>query len=145
MADLSVTASQVIAGADADFFDGTAGVTVTAGQTIYQDATDNLLKLADANASIATANLKGIALHGASASQPLRIQRSGTITLGAAAAPVVGKQYKLSITAGGITPIEDTAAGGQYDTTVGVGAATNTIILNIFASGQIVPAFDTSP
>jgi len=145
MADLSITASQVIAGSDAIFFDGVAGATVTAGQPVYQDSVDTLLKLADANLSLATANAKGIALHGASASQPLRIQVAGTITMGAAAAPVVGKLYKLSITAGGITPIEDTSAGGQYDTNIGVGAALNTIKLDIFPSGQIVPAFDTSP
>ncbi len=145
MADLSITASQVVAGTNADFYDGTAGVTVLAGQVVYQDSIDNLLKLADADGSLAKANAKGIALHGASANQPLRIQTAGTITLGAAAAPVVGKVYKLSITAGGITPIEDTDAGGQYDTNIGVGAAVNTIKLDIFASGQIVPTFATTP
>lgn len=145
MADLSITAAQVISGADADFYDGTAGATITAGQVIYQDSVDSLLKLADADGSLAKANAKGIALHGASLNQPLRIQTSGTITLGAAAAPVVGKVYKLSITPGGISPFDDQDAGGQYDTNIGVGAATNTVKLAIYASGQVVPAFDTSP
>ncbi len=145
MADLSITAAQVIAGSDADFFDGTAGATITAGQTIYQDSVDNLLKLADSDGSLAKANCKGIALHGASLSQPLRIQTRGTITLGAGAAPVVGKVYKLSITPGGISPIEDMDAGGMYDTNIGVGASTNRLLLDLYASGQIVPAFDTSP
>lgn len=145
MADLSITSSQVVAGADADVFDGTAGATVTAGQTIYQDSIDNLLKLSDADGSVAKANTKGIALHGASNGQPLRIQTAGTIDMGAGAAPVVGKVYKLSITPGGISPFDDQDAGGQYDTNIGVGAANNTIKLALVASGQIVPAFDTSP
>jgi len=143
MADLVVTPAQVLAGTDADFYDGVAGVTVTAGQTIYQDTMDNLLKLSDADASVAKANTKGLALHGASAGQPLRIQTGGTITLGAGAAPVVGKVYKLSLTAGGISPIEDMDVGGQYDTNIGVGAANNTVKLNIYASGQVSPAFVT--
>src|SRR6185503_18214915 len=104
MTDLAVTASQVLAGTDADFYDGVAGVTVTAGQTIYQDSTDNLLKLADSDGSLAKANTKGLALHGASLNQPLRIQTDGTITLGAGAAPVVGKVYKLGLTAGSWSP-----------------------------------------
>lgn len=144
MSDLSITASQVQAGTNADFFDGTAGATVTAGQPVYLDATDNLLKLADADASLAKANVKGIALHGASLGQPLRTQTDGTLTLGAGAAPVVGKVYKLGLTAGSWSPIEDMDAGGQYDTNLGVGMATNAVKLDIFASGQISPAFVTS-
>ena len=145
MADLSVTATQILAGADADFFDGTAGATITAGQVVYLDSIDALLKLADSDASLAKANCKGLALHGASSGQPLRIQTGGTITLGAGAAPVVGKVYKLSIIPGGISPIEDMDAGGMYDSNIGVGGALNTVKLSLFASGEIVPAFATVP
>jgi hypothetical protein len=48
-ADLTVTAGNVVASKDAKLRSGTAGATVTAGQTVYYDTTANTYKLADAN------------------------------------------------------------------------------------------------
>jgi hypothetical protein len=144
MADLSVTASQVVAGSDAEYYDGSSGETITAGQVCYISTTDNLIYKADAD-SQSRADVKGIALHGASASQPLRLQTKGTITIGAAASIAVGTVFWLSQTAGGIAPFVDLDAGAMYGTYLGVGNSSNGIVLGIHASGQVLAAFDSSP
>ena len=140
MGDVSITPGNVVAGADADYYRGTAGATITAGQVVYLDSTDNTLKLAESDASAAAARVKGLALHGASADQPLRCQTGGTIVLGAAAAPVLGRSYMLSETAGGIAPIEDLALGDMYGTHLGFGVAGNALKLGILASDTLVTA-----
>ena len=85
MADLVITASQVKAGAGAVEGTGVAGATVTAGQSVYEDATDGKIKLADCNLSLAAAKAKGVSLHGALAGQPLRYQKGGKLVAGAGA------------------------------------------------------------
>ena len=133
MADLSVTAASV-ATTSTQYRDVVAGATITAGQTIYLDSTDSdKAKLADANGSSATAVLVGIALHGASSGQPLRIQTGGTITIGATT--IKGTVYILSATAGGIAPHSD-LANGWYRVIVGVATDTaGTIKMGILVSG----------
>jgi len=111
-ADISVTAASVVASSSARFQDGIAGATLTAGQIVYADSSDSgKIKLADADASSATANVLGITAHGASAGQPIRvIIYDPSLTLNAVlsmSAPV----YVLSGTAGGIAPVADLAAG----------------------------------
>src|SRR5216683_5468325 len=82
MADVSITAANVVAGDDADYFQATAGETITAGMAVYLDTTTNQLLGADCTDSMDTAEVKGIALHAASLDQPLRCQTAGTITIG---------------------------------------------------------------
>ena len=77
MADLAITASQVKAGASAVEGTGVAGATITAGQSVYEDATDGRIKLADSNLSLAAAKAKGVALHGALDLDPGDIARRG--------------------------------------------------------------------
>lgn len=111
--DLSVTATSVVPGTKAmqNLLRGTAGVTITAGQLLYYDATAGTYKLADANASAATALVVGMAAHGASAGQPIAIiTEDDDLTVGATlsmSAPV----YVVSANAGGIAPVGDVAAG----------------------------------
>lgn len=138
MADLAITATQVLPGTGARYADGTAGAAITAGQVCYQSTSDTML-LADADAGTpAAANARGIALNGAAIGQPVRIQTEGTITLGAAAAPVKGTVYVLSGTAGGIAPVADLAAGDRV-TVIGVGGTTaGTLVMSIFASNVVV-------
>ena len=136
MAILSMTAAQVLSGADADYFQGIAGETVTAGQAVYLDDLTHRLLLADANGSAESANVRGIALHAASPAQPLRVQTAGTLTLGAAAAPVLSTIYIAAATAGGLAPAADLASG-WYTTVVGVGGANNTLKLGLVASGSL--------
>lgn len=107
--DLVVTATSVVV-VTGDPQIGTAGVTVTAGQTLYKDPADsNKLKLADCNAAgPELADCVGIALNNASTGQPVNFLAAGDINPGAAL--VVGTTYILSATPGGIAPIADHAS-----------------------------------
>lgn len=127
MADLSITAASVRAGAGADIEHGYAGATITQGQLVYKEAATGLFKLSDSNS--ATAEVKavyGIALNAASANQPLAVQKSGEITIGATL--VAGSPYYLSETPGGIEPGADLAAGEEV---VSIGYAKTTAILTL--------------
>ncbi|MGE0193561.1 MAG: hypothetical protein AB7T63_17790 [Planctomycetota bacterium] len=130
MADLVITASQVKAGAGAVEGTGVAGATITAGQSVYEDAADGKIKLADANLSLAAAKARGVSLHGALANQPIRYQKGGKVIVGAGAAPVKGTVYGVSGTAGGIAvlgsptgagPGASDLASGWHTTILGVG------------------------
>lgn len=59
MADLTVTASNVVKGADAKTQVGLYGATVTAGQTVYADPGDsNKFKPCDADSGLCGAGLR---------------------------------------------------------------------------------------
>ncbi len=130
MAEVSVTPGSVVPGADADFYRGVAGGTITAGMPVYLDITTNRLLQADANGSVETAEVKGIATHAASAEQPLKIQTAGSITIGGTV--VLATIYILGA-AGGIAPSSD-AASGWYTTVLGVASSATVLRLNIFPS-----------
>jgi len=128
MADVTVTAADVVPGANAVYRDGIAGATVTAGQVCYVDATDGRVKLADANASAATANAVGIAVNGASSGQPVRlVVEDDDFTVGGTVAKGV---YVLSATAGGIAPVGDVTTG-WYPVVLGVAISTSTLIVKL--------------
>lgn len=97
---------------------------------VYVDA-QSTYQLCDADLSI-SAPCRGIALHGASSGQPLRVQTGGSITIGATVA--VGALYVVSLTAGAIAVYGDLGSG-DYVTIIGVGASSTVISLNIFRSG----------
>ena len=63
MADISVTAANVISGGDAVVKTVTAGVALTAGQAVYQDTSDKKYKLADADTQ-EKSKVAGIVLNG---------------------------------------------------------------------------------
>ncbi len=130
MAEISPTPASVVPGANADFYRGIAGGTITAGMPVYLDATTQRLYQADANASLETAELKGIATHAASAEQPLKIQTAGDITIGAAV--VLSTIYILGA-AGHLAPAADLASG-WYCSIAGVAVSATVIRLNIFNS-----------
>lgn len=139
MAILSITASQVVTDltVDADYEQGVAGQTIAAGDVVYLDSATQKYLLADADDLSATlADVRGIALNSASLNQPLRIQRTGRLTLGAGAAPVVGELYTLSATPGKIGPAADRDTDWHV-TLIGVGSATNQIELSIWVTGQL--------
>lgn len=139
MADLVVTPSNVLASPTAVVREGVAGVTITAGQTLYRnDQQNNRLYLADCDASPQTANVVGVALHGASPGQPVKYAESddsftpgGTLTLGTV--------YVLSGTPGAIAPVGDLAAG-DYLTVLFVPRTATTARLMINPSGAQVPS-----
>jgi hypothetical protein len=127
MVDLVVTAANVVISSNAVKESGTAGVAITAGQVVYKAAATGKYGLADADS--ATAEVRqpvGIALNNAAANQPLTIQKSGDITIGATL--TAGTDYYLSGTPGAIAPRADLAAG---DAVVLLGLAKSTTVLGL--------------
>ncbi len=132
MADLSITATQVLPGEDATIVSGVLGATVTTGMTLYLDRETTRYLAADANLTQASADAVGIALNGGGVGQSVRVQTEGTVILGAGAAPVLGTIYVVSGTPGGIAPAADLATG-WWRTVLGVGDAGNSLALGINA------------
>lgn len=135
MADVTVTATSVLKTDDTVMIDGILAGTVTAGMSIYQDASGNWLA-ADANASALTANARGIAMSGGATGQPVKIATSGTINPGFTV--TVGTWYIVSGTAGGIAPVADQVTGWRPCLLM-VGTAADRALLCIKYSGVAVP------
>lgn len=132
MAEVSITPASVVPGADAEFYRGLAGATITAGMAVYLDAITNKLKMADANLSIEAAEVKGIATHAASDGQPLKIQTDGEITIGGTV--VLATIYILGAGgSGGIAPAADLTTG-WYTSVLGVASSASKLKLGIFNS-----------
>lgn len=130
MADLVITAANVVPGTDAVTRAGTAGETITAGKRVYKSSTTGKYMLADTNSATAEARrASGIALNAASLNQPLDVQTGGTITIGATL--TAGLAYYGSDTPGGICPVADVGSG-EYVEITGV-ATTTAIMLLLFA------------
>ena len=138
MADLGATVAEIKpTGANGVYESHIAGVTVTAGQWVYIDPADNKAKLAVAT-SLATARVRGMAMHAALADQEVQIQTDGDITYGTTTGPTLGLLYILSGTAGAISPHTDatTPASGEYMTSCAVAASASTLRICICASDQ---------
>lgn len=141
MSALSVTAANVLPGANAIKRTGIAGATITAGQAVYEDSADGKFKLADADLSAAASKVVGIALHGASNGQQLTIDMEdddftpgATLSLSAAGDTGV---YVLDGTAGGICPFDDLAAG-DYPVILYVAKSTTKCKLKIINGGTVL-------
>jgi len=133
MADITITAANVLSLAGATSDRGTAGATITAGQAVYYDAADSKWKLADSNSGTAAARTPGgIALNGASNGQPLAVHKEGPITIGGTL--TAGVAYYLSDTPGGICPVADVGAG-EYPTVIGVATSTTALNVRITSAG----------
>lgn len=129
MADITITAASVVAGADALKESGTAGETITAGQAVYKASATKKWMKADSNS--ATAEVRqatGIALNGAAVNQPISVLKGGDITIGATL--TAGATYWLSDTAGGICPDADVGAG-EYACLLGVAKSTSVLSVSI--------------
>lgn len=132
MADLSITAADMIPASGASLGNGTAGATITQGQAVYLDASTGTIKLADANLSAAAAAAVGISVSSAVAGQPVVYQRGGDLGFGAIL--TAGKIYVLSATAGGIAPAADLASGWKT-TILGVATTTSNLAMHLHPSG----------
>ena len=138
MADLTITAANVLAGSGAKSEDGTGGATMTAGEVVYTDSSDSQYKLADANGAAALAVVTGILLNGVSASQPAKIHTYGPITIGATVVP--GVPYFLSKTPGKIAVLADIATSGDKVVFLGMGMSTTQIDFKpLNNTGSVVP------
>jgi len=127
MADISITAANVVAQSNATIVNGRAGATITAGQMVYKETASGKYKLADADS--ATQEIQettGMALNGAADGQPLAVCTSGDVALGAVL--TAGARYYLSSAAGAIQPEADLSAGEEINL---IGLAKSTTVLNI--------------
>jgi hypothetical protein len=137
MADLSITAASVIAGANSITENGTLGATVTAGQVVYKDTSDSdKWKLADSNGASALIRTPiGMALNGGASGQPVKVHKYGLITPGATM--TAGTAYFLSDTPGGICPVADIGSG-EYPSFLGIATSTTVLFFNPTSSGVAV-------
>lgn len=133
MADLTITAANVIKGASAQAADGIAGATITAGMSIYPDASDsNKLKPCEHDQDAEEAACSGIALNNAGNNQPIKYCKEGPLAFGAIL--TVGETYVVGAGAGGIAPIGDLGAD-DYVTILGVASTTSQLDVKINATG----------
>lgn len=124
MADITITAANVIAASTVQKRAGIAGATVTAGQVVHRDATTGRYVLSDADAvGIGAVTEFAIALNGAANGQPLQVALRGDVTLGGMTA---GTSYYLSPNPGGIAPRADVVTG---DNVILLGVAKSTTVL----------------
>lgn len=135
MADLSITAANVVAGEGAVTERGVAAVAITAGQVVYKNA---LGKYDLADTDSATAIIRkpyGIALNGAAAGQPIVVLRSGPITIGATVTK--GVAYYMSGNPGGICAVADVAAG-DYTAILGIATSATVLLVDIQAPDAVL-------
>lgn len=133
MADLSISAANVVADPGASRKSGTAGETIAAGKAVYLDPTTKKYQLADSNSATAAARKAGgIALNGASLNQPIDIITDGDLTIGATLTP--GGTYFLSETPGGIQPAADLGSGENV-CLIGIAKTTTVLTVSIQAPG----------
>ncbi|MGH0263304.1 hypothetical protein NKY45_17720 [Sinorhizobium meliloti] len=129
MADLVLTASDIIAGSKSAQEHGTAGETITAGKSVYKSATTKKWMLADSNSATAAARQAGgIALNGASDGQPITVHKSGDLSLGAVL--TAGQAVYLSDTPGGLCPLADVGTG-EYVCLIGLAKSTTVLAVDI--------------
>lgn len=134
MAALTITAANVawVSGTKDSTYN--AGVAITAGQAVYLDTATSTWKLADADASAATATCGGIALNTGVVGQPLTVQTDGTLTIGATM--TLGEVYFVSVTAGAIIPAADLATPARTSI-IGVATSTTVMTLRLYYSGVV--------
>ena len=126
MADITITAANVIAGSGASILRGAAGGAVTAGQIVARNSNGTFVP-ADNNAVTASGRTAiGVALNGAANGQPIAVASAGPVTIGGTL--TAGVAYYLSDTPGGICPVADVGAG-EYVVLLGI--ATSTSVLNV--------------
>jgi hypothetical protein len=136
-ADISVTAANVAPSAQARFTTQTAGVTITAGQTLYYDTASGTVKLAKANGASPVNTIYGIAMSNASANQPIVVcTYDPALAIGGTVA--AGTVVWLSVVnAGGLssTTADDVSGGTMTRIVLGVGLTGNKIFFQPITGG----------
>lgn len=133
MADLSITAANVVAGAGSEQETGVAGEAITAGKAVYKSSATKKWLLADSNSATAGAKTaRGIALTGSALNQPVVVHKDGDVTIGATLTP--GTAYYLSDTPGGICPVADVGVGENV-CLIGIAKSASVLAVDIQAPG----------
>ena len=136
MTNIDITPANVIAATGSRIQTGIAGTSIVAGDVVYLNGSTYVLADADLEPS---AEVAGIALNGASVTQPFDFITSGTLTIGATN-PVTlpALVYYLSDTAG---KYENTVpATGDYVSTIGIALTATTLSVQIHNSATAKPA-----
>ena len=134
MADLTITAAEVLEVSGAIKRTEDASATITAGQPVYLNSSTKWA-LCDAD-SAALADCDGISLHAALENQPLTVQSGGIIDPGATL--TVGQVYAVSTNVGRIGLYSDLGSG-DFVTVLGVATTVAHLPLNIINSGIAKP------
>ncbi|WP_050028910.1 hypothetical protein [Verrucomicrobium sp. BvORR034] len=138
MADIALTAANVLKSSAGNQTQGTAGEAIAAGDTLCKNTTDQKLYKADGN-DATKKDVAGVALNTAGAGQPLfYVLEDVDLVLGAHGVPV-GTVIVQSATPGKMCPAEDLAAG-NYTTVLGVIKTATTMALRPVGGGVAVPA-----
>lgn len=117
MAELSITAANVLPATTATIARGTAGETLVAGQTVYIKTTDsNKIYKCQCDGTQAEAELAGLTINGAAAGQPISYVTSGDVTIGSAS--TAGRVIVVGTTAGAAMPSADLATN-NYTSVLG--------------------------
>lgn len=138
MADISITAANVLKSSTGIPALGIAGATITAGQAVYIDTSDsNKIKLADADGTAPANTFAGIALNSATAGQPISYCTSDTggFTIGATLA--IGDTIWLSPNPGGLTRTFADFGSTDKITVVGSMVTTTTMNLTTIVGGTV--------
>lgn len=133
MADIAITAANVIATGGAKVIDGVAGATIVAGDMVYRDPASLTYKLADCDSGTAAVRSPaGMALNGAAIGQPIKIAKSGAVTLGSGL--TAGVAYYLSPTPGKICPVADVQSA-DYPVILGIAKSASILDIRIHEAG----------
>jgi hypothetical protein len=131
MADLVITAANVLEGTQARKQTKAAGASITQGMSVYVDGSDQL-QPAQKGVDAATAAAVGIALGAGEAGQPVTYQSGGEMDVGATL--TVGETYVVGAAGGGIAPIGDVIAT-EFATILGVATAAGVLKMGVLQSG----------
>lgn len=131
MANLTITATNVIAVDGYVPIDLIAGEAITRGKPFYTKAADGKAWVATSEGTAAQAAVTGIALNDAAAGQPIKGIAGGDLGLGAIL--TAGLRYDLS-DAGAICPSADTTTG-DYVTMLGMATTTSNLRVYLWRSG----------
>lgn len=131
MADVTVTAAEVLPTSTTEYATGEAGETITAGEPLYKKSGDgNALWKCDADTS-AESDCVGVSMCGGANGQQIVYAVAGTIDPGFTA--VVGEAYAVSATVGRIAPVSDITTSGDFITFLGIATSASALKLSIFA------------
>lgn len=134
MADVTLTAADVVAGSGAIVVEGTAGETIAQGKAVCLNASNEYVLADCTNEDLDAA--AGFALTASIDGGPIKVLTGGNMTT--AEELTAGTVYVLSA-AGVIAPLADWLVATDYLTVMGV--ATSTSNLKVPNSGPIVTAY----
>lgn len=136
MANLTITAANLVADYQAVIKTGTAGEALSAGDAIYADSSDSdELKMCQFDNTAAEAAAVGIVLADVIDGATVTYIVSGELAFGSILTAAV--VYGLSATFGKIAPVTDLAST-EYMTVLGVAKSTSTLQVRIVISGAVL-------